>query len=406
MARHLANTRIVNLSPVSRREFLRRSGALIAGVSLNGLPNPARFAQDKADPIVKQVNRAIDQYMQDMQDQAPIGLAVAIVRPGTTPDQPVVNTFFRGEVQLGGKQLPDEKTIFELGSISKIFTASLLADMVFNQKLLKLEDDVQPYYDKLAPNSVALPTYHGKTIKFWHLATHTAGFPDDPPNLKAGGPCLYTTQLMYKALDALELPEAPGETASYSNLGFAILADVLMLISNGKSVEDVIQAFFNRAKLNLLDTHIMTADFSDSRFAQGYFTEKGSIKPKQANQCMPTWPAFDGAGALHSTLTDMIEWLKFNLQLLKSPLNNVPTEAIKPLHDFIKDEKIGLGWQLKPLKAKPGSYSVNKDGETLGFNTQIVFFPPTRTGAVALTNTAGSNPAMLNANLIEILNSN
>src|SRR5262245_34078892 len=109
MAHCLANTRIVNSSPVSRRQLLRRSGALIAGVSLAGLPNLARFTQDKADPIVKQVNQAIDTYMQD---QAPVGLAVATVRPGTTPDQPLVNTFFRGEVQLGSKQLPDEKTIF------------------------------------------------------------------------------------------------------------------------------------------------------------------------------------------------------------------------------------------------------------------------------------------------------
>ncbi len=61
---------------------------------------------------------------------------------------------------------------------------------------------------------------------------------------------------------------------------------------------------------------------------------------------------------------------------------------------------------IRPLKAKPGSYSVTKNGGTLGFGTDIVFVSSTQTGAVALTNTASSNPSTLNATLIEILNSN
>lgn len=384
---------------LSRRDFLRSAAIVGAGVSAIGLISSPRILAQGKDPITEKVTSAIDDFMKSSK---PVGLAVGIIRPGADKT-PQVQTFFRGETKLGNGVLPDEQTIFELGSITKIFTATLLADMVFNQKLLALDDLVQPYYDKLAPGSVKLPTYGKQGIKFVHLATHTAGFPDDPDNLKAGGPCNYVPKLMYEALSALKLPQAPGEVASYSNLGFGTLADILCLISGQRPYETVIRELLDKAKLNLPDTHVITKDFADPHFSQGYKSDQNN-KTIEAPICMPTWPAFNGAGALRSTQTDMLEWAHFNLGLTKSPLNSLLPELQKQRHDFGKSEYIGLGWQLRLMKALPGKYAVTKNGGTQGFGTDIVFVSETSTAAVSLTNLSGSNPTALNARLIEILN--
>ena len=68
---------------------------------------------------------------------------------------------------------------------------------------------------------------------------------------------------------------------------------------------------------------------------------------------MPTWPAFNGAGALASTLADMLEWAQFNLGLTDSPLNNLLPELHQPRYPFGEDEAVGLAWQIRPLKALP-----------------------------------------------------
>ncbi|MHB8626216.1 MAG: serine hydrolase domain-containing protein [Aggregatilineales bacterium] len=385
---------------ISRREFLRRTAIAGAGVSAFGTRSAWPALAQTGGSITAQVNGKIDEFMSKSQ---PVGLAVGIITLNADK-KPQTRTFFRGEAKRENGVTPDEKTIFELGSITKVFTATLLADMVFNQGLLALNDDVQPYYDKLSPGSVTLPTYKGQAIKFVHLATHTAGFPDDPPNLKDGGLCEYTPQLMYQALSKLTLTQPPGQVASYSNLGFGTLADCLCLIANGQPYETVLRAMLDKARLALPDTHVTTSDFADLRFAQGYTKSTADDKIVEAPMCMPTWPAFNGAGSLHATLTDALEWATFNLGLTKSPLNSLLPKLQQQRHTFGKDQYVGLGWQLRPLKALPGKYAVTKNGGTLGYSTDITFFPESGTAVVSLCNMANTDVTALGADIIEILN--
>ena len=403
--------------PIDRREFLRRSMLAGAGLGTLRLARPSLRITASNSPANSAIASVIDQFM-TMHN--PVGLAVAVIQPDNT-GKPHIQTFFRGEIQKGTGATPDATTIFELGSLTKTFTATLLADLVFNRKLLALTDDVQPYYDKLAPGVVTLPTYNNQTIKFIHLATHTAGFPDDPPNLKEGGLCAYTPPLMYEALNSLTLPQAPGEVALYSNLGFGTLADILSLIADHQPYESVIRGLLNKAKLLMPDTHIMTADFTDPRFAQGYMvksiagstntgdvtatpTPATQVKLTLAPQCMPTWPAFNGAGALHATLNDMIAWTLFNMGLSSSPLTPLVAQTQRQQHSFGTSEFVGLAWQLRPIQAKSAKFVVTKNGGTLGFSTDITFFPKTGTGVIALCNTTNTPVTALNGQLIQLLN--
>ncbi len=89
-------------------------------------------------------------------------LTPTLSTPRAATSTATTQTYFWGETQQGNCQLPDAQTVFGIGSVGKVFTATLLADMVFNQKLLALNDLVQPYYDKLAPGVVTLPTFKGQ----------------------------------------------------------------------------------------------------------------------------------------------------------------------------------------------------------------------------------------------------
>ncbi len=110
---------------------------------------------------------------------------------------------------------PDGKTVFEIGSVSKVFTATLLADAVLREKM-GLHDPLQ----KFLPDSVQVPTRGETAITLYHLATHTSGLvrmpdnfaPTDPTNPYAD----YTVEQMYAFLSGAELTAAPGESATYS----------------------------------------------------------------------------------------------------------------------------------------------------------------------------------------------
>jgi len=72
----------------------------------------------------------------------------------------------------------DENTIFAIGSITKVFTTTLLADMT-NKGLFKLDDPIEKYL----PSNVKVPQYKGHKISIEDLATHTSGLPNFPSNL-------------------------------------------------------------------------------------------------------------------------------------------------------------------------------------------------------------------------------
>src|SRR5687768_6871573 len=136
-------------------------------------------------------------------------------------------TFFSaGRVRAEAEVTPDADTIFEIGSISKGFTATLLADMLLRREVA-LDDPVQ----SLLPNHVTVPS--GLTqISLLDLATHRSGLPNNPDNL-----CLqtwdafgcFTPERLYEFLNGHTLAAEPGATWLYSNVGVGLLGHALAL---------------------------------------------------------------------------------------------------------------------------------------------------------------------------------
>jgi CubicO group peptidase (beta-lactamase class C family) len=216
-----------------------------------------------------------------------------------------------GVLDTGG-QSPDEKTIFEIGSVTKVFTALLLADMVLRGEV-SLDDPVRKYL----PATVHMPTWQGEEITLLHLATHTSSLPRLPENLEktiedpANPYANYQVSDMYEFLSGHKLRRPLGSREEYSNLGMGLLGHVLGLVA-GKSYEELVTERILRP-LGMNDTSITLSDDQQSRLAPGHARD---------GKLTLNWdtPALPGCGAFRSTASDMLAFIEANMSPGTSPL--------------------------------------------------------------------------------------
>ena len=185
------------------------------------------FSTQAATPQVQEI---IDDRVEA--NLAP-AIAVGIVRKDGTKE-----FYFAGTLQADGTEEVDEDTIFEIGSISKVFT-TLLMTLMEEHGDLEFSDNAQ----RFLPAGVTMPTKEeilkpsGETpptrITLEHLATHTSGLPKMPSNFSPANPLNpyvdYTYQQMYDFLSSYELEGDIGREIAYSNLGMGLLGHILEL---------------------------------------------------------------------------------------------------------------------------------------------------------------------------------
>ncbi|MDH5670516.1 MAG: beta-lactamase family protein [Myxococcales bacterium] len=168
------------------------------------------------DRIVSILDERISRYRQGF------GIVVGLA----TPDDTLV-------VAAGSRdparQLPmDEDGLFAIGSVTKVFTTTLLATMVERGEL-ELDQPVQ----SLLPGDITLPTRDGQPITLEHLATHSSGLPNLPDNMTPNDglrPAVeYSVGEMHRFLSSCTLSDAFGRAARYSNLGIGLLGHALGL---------------------------------------------------------------------------------------------------------------------------------------------------------------------------------
>ncbi|MDQ6786745.1 MAG: beta-lactamase family protein [Acidobacteriota bacterium] len=272
----------------------------------------------------------------------------------------------------------DGDSVFEIGSITKVFTSILLADMA-EQREINLTDPINLYL----PSTIKVPQYEEKEITFLDLATHTSGLPEFPANVKPkdeSNPLAeYTVAQLYSSLSSLKLKRNIGAEYEYSSMGMGLLGHVLSLKA-GASYEDLI---VNRIckPLDLPNTRIKLSPAMQARLIKG-FDENG--KPT-ANWDLPT---LAGAGALRSSANDMLKFIAENLEPNKTPLAAAMLNAQLPRHRA-KSQKntmyVGLGWHILNFK---GNEIIWHDGGTGGYTSVICFDKKHGIGLVALSNSA------------------
>ncbi len=279
-----------------------------------------------------------------------------------------------GEIVKGSGTLPTTSTVFEIGSVTKTFTAALFALFV-QRGLVRFDDPLQQY----VPVWVTVPSYNGQPITLIDLATHTSGLPKSPP---LRGIQHLTDEMMYRYLNDYHLTRPPGTQYEYSNTGFALLAHALTRVA-GVAYEPLIEREIS-AKLGMADTRITLTRDEERRFAQGY-NARGWPAPVN----LRSWPAFIGAGALRSTPNDMMRYLRFNLGILQTDLNGLLPLLQKKWHMAMRPGTgVGLAWQMAPLQPGSDRTMLAKNGGTAGFHSHIACVKETQTGVVMLANTA------------------
>jgi CubicO group peptidase (beta-lactamase class C family) len=269
----------------------------------------------------------------------------------------------------------DSETVVEVGSITKVLTALLLADMVERGEVA-LNDPVGKYL----PEPVKVPDYHGRPITLLDLASYTSGLPRFPDNVRSRNPLNpyvdYTVDEFYGYLTSHVLRSSPGVHFEYSNIGFSLLGHALAHRA-GRAYEDLLIERICEP-LGLKSTRITLTAEMRSRMAQGH---NRSLEPT------PVWdlPAFAGAGAVRSTANDLLVLLEACLGRRETPLGpalalllearRTPTET--------RGLEVGLGWCIS---ADCTDEVVWKDGWTGGFTSFIGFSTGSGRGAVVLTN--------------------
>ncbi len=271
------------------------------------------------------------------------------------------------------KPADNQEKVFEAGSITKVFTSTLLASLVTEGKI-GLEDSINPYYP--------FPFKEQREITFLTLANHTSGLPRLPVNLDltdASNPYKrYTEKELEDYLKRLMTFEnKPATTYTYSNLGAGLLGYTLGL-SQGRSFEELLQErVFDRYGMH--SSYTRSADAGD-RLVRGLNADGDTTS---------NWD-FDvlaGGGGVLSTTADLCRFAmaQFNPENRELALTRVPTFVV---HDSMKT---GLGWHI--LQSEAGQKLFWHNGGTGGYSSSMTINTADQVAVIILSNVSAFHPA-------------
>ena len=281
-----------------------------------------------------------------------------------------------GKLSQDGSREVDGSTVFEIGSITKVFTALLLADMAERGEL-NLDDPIA----KFLPESVKIPSKDDKQITLFHLGTHTSGLPRMPDNFHPAdleNPYAdYTVEKMYEFLSGYTLTRGIGTRIEYSNYGGGLLGHILALKA-GRDYETLVTERICEP-LGMNSTRIKLTPELLNRLATGHNVWGEVVK---------NWDfqALAGCGALSSTANDLLKFLAANLGLSESSLWPAMQKTLivqDSINLTYKNHKIGLAWFIGN---KDGTEYILHNGGTGGYRSFIGFVQDKRRGVVVLSN--------------------
>jgi len=297
-----------------------------------------------------------------------VGVTIAVIES----DQ--ISHYDFGKTDLTGKKSPDKNTIFEIGSITKVFTTLLLADMC-NRTDMTLEDPVRKYL----PASVAVPVRNGKQITLLHLATHSSGLPRMPDNFAPADPqnpyADYSAEQMLDFLSNHILSRDIGEIVEYSNFGMGLLGFILSRKA-GMSYESLVRERITNP-LGMKHSGITLTKKMKKRLAPGH----------AMGMAVPNWDidSLAGAGALRSSSKDMAKFIAANMGIRSTKLHKTMSSTHQPRKSHPdSDMEVALGWHIRPHGE---SATIWHNGGTGGYRSFTGFLKDGTRGVVVLGNT-------------------
>ena len=327
----------------------------------------------------------VEEYMPD------ISMVIGIISPNGT------QVYSYGNISKENSTNVNGDSIFDIGSITKTFTTTLLVDMV-KRGLISLDDPIENYLS----DNVTVPAYNRRNITIESLATHTSGLPDFPAGWNRNQS--YTNEQVYNFLSNITLQREPGVFANYSDFGMGLLGHILAIksgISYERLVKDRILNVLgmNSTGIAMNSTSVTYPDILKSRLAKGH-----SGGEEVTLEFIPE--ALRSAGALYSTTNDLMKYLSANLGLIKTKINDILEEthlirseyqqppATRATAELFSSNKslstsyVGLGWFIDTdLGAEIIQHSAGIDG----YSSFIGFNPDKHVGFVQLCSCEGAD---------------
>ena len=325
-----------------------------------GVDGPAEPQRPR--PTAEAVRAAVDPAARAfVEDPRAAGLSLGVLAGGET------STYHFGRRDRGQGTPPDDHTLYSIASITKTFTGTLLAQAALEKKV-RLEADIREYLPGAYPGL----EFQGTPILLHQLVNHRSGLPfvlparaPEDANAVLRG---QTRSVFLEHLRNVKLDAAPGSTFRYSNAG-AQLAGYILEGVYGTSYEELLRRQVT-GPLGMSDTGITLDPPQRRRLAQGYDGE-GRLAP-------PLPDELQGAGALKSTVADMVRYARWHLaeRDLAVALSHEPrlTEG---------NYSAGLNWQI--LRSD-GRRLIWQEGHVPGFLSYCVLVPELDLGLVLLTN--------------------
>ncbi|MGI9565635.1 MAG: serine hydrolase domain-containing protein [Nitrosopumilus sp.] len=326
--------------------------------------------------------------------------------------------FHYGEIKKGSSIAPTSDTIYEIGSMTKTFTAILTVKLQ-EEGVLSLDDPII----KFLPDFVG-SDFEKNNITLYHLITHTSGIVEVPlrdypkhilsmifrtGNGKVFPPRYsYATSEFLQETSKIKLKGNPGITTRYSNTSVGLVGKILERITDS-TYEDLIKNYICH-KLGMSDTGITLLEQHKDKLATGYMYTGKEADPISI-------PAVMSAGSIRSNISDILKFLKTNLGLqnehdlspvlqyctssLIEPKMNPILKRILPKPNGLKSMKIGLGWVVSDYG--DDVKFVWHNGGTEGFSTAMAINPVKKTGCVVLTNKAFVDTYKFGARLLKTI---
>jgi len=304
-------------------------------------------------------------------------LSVGVIKNGK------VYKFHKGRFTNG--ESPNDQTLYEIASLTKTFTGTLLAKTISDKKV-GLDDDIRKYLPESYPNL----EFNGQPITFRNLVTHTSGlpnmFPDRPgifenPNrdelpfkineLQAG----FSEEQFLQELHQVKLDTVSGHKFSYSNAGANLLGYCLERIFE-KPYEDLIKTFILEP-LKMDNTYVGISKKNSELLAKG-LNANGIRMPARVEK------ELNAEGGIISTLDDMMKYMQFQLET-DNPLIQISHREL--LNGKYGDFENGLFWQIFKNGDKPTK--IFQNGGAFGTSCWLTIIPESKTGVFVITNVSG-----------------
>ena len=309
------------------------------------------------------------------------GLSVGIVY-----DQELIWAKGYGFADLGKKILATPSTVYRIGSISKVFTATAILQLRDAGKL-QLDD---PVVKHLPWFKIKNPYLDAPRITIWHLLTHTSGLPADAAGVDFNSYTGPQREEMIRLLAEQEVL-SPAETrASYSNLGYVILGEIVAAVTGEPFAQYIENHILTPLSMAATD---LEPDATMPGLAVGYGPRKRGV-PREAQPFVDTrfyTPAGDGA----STVEDMARFVSFQLSngsvggahILKGSTLREMHRVHWLLPDWSRGRGLGFGVHRVSEQIRFGH-----GGDSLGFLAGFEIAPDDKLGVIVLTNAIDGDP--------------